>query len=360
MMLNPLVSIVIPIYNRANTLHYCINSVLSQDYVNWELLLVDDGSTDRSSEICKEYTEKDERIRYFYQENKGAGPARNYGLKEAKGAWITFVDSDDAIMSNHLSQIVFELCGSYDLIMVNHCKATYEEGKLRKANDYWSNIPSQEVCGKKDVMLFLYKTLNPYKYYNYCCWDKFFRKETIEKYDVLFPEDVPTGQDMMFVNDFLKYVDRFYYSSVGTYVPTPMGNEGIEHLALIMRKPEEYFYCHCRNYDMLMQLYKTTGVEVVRRYAAHYVVCDTFVRCIVRYTHWRTRRILGKDAVMGFMQSSLKNFLEQVREDIEYVKEPVYKKQCYKILDGKPSKVYDHWFYKNLLNDLYYAIKRRF
>ena len=95
-----MISIIIPIYNAELYLHRSIDSILSQTYTDIEVLLVDDGSTDRSGEICDEYANKDSRVRVFHKINEGVSSARNVGLDNAKGQWITFVDADDWIDKN--------------------------------------------------------------------------------------------------------------------------------------------------------------------------------------------------------------------------------------------------------------------
>lgn len=102
----PLISIIVPIYNTESYLKKCINSILGQTYENFELILVDDGSTDRSGMICEEYACNDDRIRVFHKENGGQGTARNTGLESAKGDYIAFVDSDDWVDSNMYSILV--------------------------------------------------------------------------------------------------------------------------------------------------------------------------------------------------------------------------------------------------------------
>ena len=97
---NLLFSIVIPAYNRAKFLPRAINSVLKQDVSNWELIIVDDGSTDETGKIAKQYN--DRRIKYVYQENKGEAGARNTGIKNAKATYICFLDSDDEYLEHHL------------------------------------------------------------------------------------------------------------------------------------------------------------------------------------------------------------------------------------------------------------------
>ena len=95
--MDPLLSIIVPIYNAEKTLKRCIDSIVNQSFKSWELLLVNDGSTDHSGEICNEYALKDSRVRLFYKENGGVSSARNVGLGNVKSEWITFIDADDQL-----------------------------------------------------------------------------------------------------------------------------------------------------------------------------------------------------------------------------------------------------------------------
>ena len=353
----PLISIIIPVYNREVTLHYCIDSVLSQDYHNWELLLIDDGSTDNSSEICLSYSEKDKRIKYYHQNNMGAGPARNNGIQHAIGQWITFVDSDDAILPNHLSQF-FQHANGHDLVMVNHCQAHYVENNLVKTSDYWNNVKDIHISGNKEIVKFLFSVLNPYEKYIYCCWDKFFRADVIRKYGIQYPEDVPTGQDMMFVVDFFKHTQSFYFSCYGTYAQTPMGNNGINHLALQLRMPEAYFHCHMRNYNNLRFLYDLSGIEDVRKYAVHYVLTDSFVRSVLRFTNCRNRRFCSKKQLLHFMNGPFRSLIKEVTDELDYVRNPLYRNQLKMIVNNKSENVYNYWFYRNLRNGISKKLKQ--
>lgn len=91
------ISVIIPVYNSALYLEECLQSLLNQSYTHWQALLIDDGSSDSSLEVCHALSQKDGRIQVYHQENKGAASARNYGLNQAKGEYIAFLDSDDAI-----------------------------------------------------------------------------------------------------------------------------------------------------------------------------------------------------------------------------------------------------------------------
>lgn len=108
------ITVIIPVYNAASFLERSVNSVINQTFANWELILVDDGSKDRSGQICDEFAQRDNRVCVIHQENAGAGAARNAGIEIAKGEYIIFVDSDDMIepdymelLSKHNEDLVF-------------------------------------------------------------------------------------------------------------------------------------------------------------------------------------------------------------------------------------------------------------
>lgn len=101
----PKISVIVPVYKAEAYLHRCVDSILAQTFQDFEILLVDDGSPDRSGEICDEYVKKDKRVRAFHKENGGAGDARKYGVINAIGEWIMFVDSDDTIPSDAMEQL---------------------------------------------------------------------------------------------------------------------------------------------------------------------------------------------------------------------------------------------------------------
>lgn len=115
----PPISIIVPVYNAIKYLHCCVDSILAQTFLDFELLLINDGSTDNSGAICDEYVTKDQRVRVFHKTNGGALSARNLGLKKAKGEWITFVDSDDTLQQNALDLLYKSLTPSVDAVIAN-------------------------------------------------------------------------------------------------------------------------------------------------------------------------------------------------------------------------------------------------
>lgn len=156
--ITPKVSVIVPVYGVEACLDKCVESILQQTYSDWELILVDDGSPDRSGVLCDEWAERDKRIKVFHKENGGVSSARNLGIEKAEGTWITFVDADDAIGPDTL-----EKCSKYfdiaDVIRFSMKFIYSEDGKEFKDyiiptlthEEYLSRIVAREtilgVCG---------------------------------------------------------------------------------------------------------------------------------------------------------------------------------------------------------------------
>ena len=104
--MNPFVSIVIPVYNANPYLRNCLESIVCQSFENWECILIDDGSTDGSDEICDEYASLDFRFKVFHKQNGGVCSARNYGIDHVSGEWIMFVDADDRLFPNSIETLI--------------------------------------------------------------------------------------------------------------------------------------------------------------------------------------------------------------------------------------------------------------
>ena len=188
--MTPKISVIIPVYTTENYLRRCIDSVLSQTYKDFELLLIDDGSKDSSGAICDEYAAQDARVRVFHKENGGASSARNVGLDNARGEWVTFVDSDDYIEENFLNS--FD--GSLDAGLVVGNMGICEDGKLP------IDIGAHIVPGKyRPIQSVLKGNLTKLAFQSPC--GKMFRGSLIK--NLRFDESMVIGEDHYFI---LKYV----------------------------------------------------------------------------------------------------------------------------------------------------------
>lgn len=140
---NETYSIIVPVYNAERYIERCIESVLSQTRANWELLLIDDGSTDRSWEILDKYAKREEKIRIFRQENAGPGIARNRGIQEAKGDWLAFLDSDDYLSEDYLDVVArYSDC---DIVYIDFQQVDEKENPIkRESMSTYSNLSKEQ------------------------------------------------------------------------------------------------------------------------------------------------------------------------------------------------------------------------
>ncbi len=184
------ISIIVPVYNSEKTLDVCIKSIQKQIFEDYEVIFVDDGSTDRSVRVIENYREKDERIHLFQKENGGVSSARNYGIREAGGKYLFFMDSDDYIPPYYLSEIMEIQSQSEDKIQVitGLQKFTCDE-ELYKIEEKKAKVVFLE---KKDILkIYAGDLLNP-------PWNKLFRADIVKKYQLRFPEDISLGEDLVF------------------------------------------------------------------------------------------------------------------------------------------------------------------
>lgn len=146
MIKSPQISIIIPIYNVERYLHQCIDSILAQTFTDYELLLIDDGSTDGCPAICDEYTEKDNRIRVFHKKNNGITSARNCGIDNANGEWIMHIDSDDWVEPTYVEELYNAAINNKADIAICGFYFAYEDGRLKKQHPtLWDNNKEESL-----------------------------------------------------------------------------------------------------------------------------------------------------------------------------------------------------------------------
>lgn len=153
---NGKISVIVPVYNVEKWLNMCIDSILAQSYKNLEVILVNDGSTDKSKDICDSYSKKDNRVRVLNIKNSGQSVARNIGLKEAKGDYILFIDSDDYISDKAIIEKFINILDSnnYDFIYTSYCR--FEDGNEEKITEILPiNLTNDEIKNKegKDILV---------------------------------------------------------------------------------------------------------------------------------------------------------------------------------------------------------------
>lgn len=205
-----LVSIIVPIYNTQKFLPRCIESIMNQTYKNIEIILIDDGSIDKSSKICDKYAKKDNRIKTFHKQNEGVSVARNFGINKAEGRFIAFVDSDDFVREDYIT-VLFNAMENNDLAvssisdidLVQKKKFDYNEDYIEKYN--FANVEDVEK-------FFCFQHLN---WMGPCA--KLFRTDIIRTNNILFPKNIKMGEDQIFVLDYMLRCKTVCYSAKLTY-----------------------------------------------------------------------------------------------------------------------------------------------
>lgn len=186
-----LVSIIIPVYNAENTLEKAIRSAISQSYSAVEILLVDDGSTDKSPRICDEWSVKDNRIKVFHKQNGGVSSARNYGLEKAKGDYILMLDSDDELDLN-ACEVLINKIEDYDVLIFG------SKGDVIILPPQDKSYKSLAEFHVDFLNLLNIELLSP-------SWNKFYRKNFIK---TGFPIDISFGEDLVFALNYLSHCEK--------------------------------------------------------------------------------------------------------------------------------------------------------
>lgn len=210
-----MISIILPIYNAEQYLHRCIDSILAQSYTDFELLLIDDGSTDGSGPICDEYAAKDNRARVLHKPNGGVSSARNLGLDNARGEYITFCDADDYVGADWLAAYQTATVEKADLAIQGYYAIDGDQIEEKNISPCQGNV----IDAKRQLII----SLMLKGMYGYL-WVKLFRRALIETHHIRFDEQSTFREDEQFLTRYLECVTSFIYvDRVGYYyiVPPP-------------------------------------------------------------------------------------------------------------------------------------------
>lgn len=206
------VSIIVPVYNTDKYLPKTIDSILNQTYQNTEIILINDGSTDRSGIICDKYKQKDSRIKVIHKKNSGVSATRNAGIDIATGYYIQFVDSDDYLELTMTESIVGFLENEVDLVICSYTA----EFKNRKKNIIENHICPIEGIYKKSKFLMDFGELLNKRFIN-PIWNKLYITDIIKKNNVKFEEGLNMGEDLLFNINYLKICDCIRTSKENLY-----------------------------------------------------------------------------------------------------------------------------------------------
>lgn len=203
----PKISIIIPVYNVERYLPRCLDSVLAQTFADFELLLIDDGSPDRSPAICDQYAAKDPRIQVFHKPNGGVSSARNLGIDHAQGSFIAFIDADDYIEPNFLEEMLNAMNRyNADLVCCGLWAYQKEDGNYNSIR----GTDEDKVFTRKEALIEL---LGPDDSIQTSPWNKLYKANIIRKNNLRFPEDLKYCEDKVFILRFIMHCSKVFFTS---------------------------------------------------------------------------------------------------------------------------------------------------
>lgn len=205
---NPLFSIIVPVYNVEKCISRCIDSILSQTYENWILILVDDGSPDKSGEICERYSQQDSRIRVYHKSNGGVSSARNYGIEYAEGDAILFVDSDDELLPSYIESFIDSNIDIDHSLIFQGCICYSNKSKRE-----W-RCPDRVY--EKDSFSDAINDLELFKHGGPYC--KLYSLKVIKENRIRFNENLENYEDLIFFLEYITLIDSLIFSSCLGYI----------------------------------------------------------------------------------------------------------------------------------------------
>ena len=207
MKMNPKISIIVPVHNVEKFIHRSVNSILAQTFTDFEVLLIDDGSTDMSGEICDEYSMIDKRVRVYHKQNGGVSSARQYGVNHAVGEFTIHVDPDDWIDKDMLSEM--------------YNKAVSDNTDFVVADFYRDTVSEKDVYDRQVVNVLqsqdVLRQILKYTIYG-CLWNKLVRTSLYHNYNAHFIEGINYGEDVLLLCQILQHpfkiskIDKAFYN----------------------------------------------------------------------------------------------------------------------------------------------------
>ena len=215
----PTFSIIIPIYNGQHVIERCIQSILGQTYQAFELILIDDGSTDQTNKVCQEYYSTDERVKYFKQANGGVSSARNHGLRVAQNEYILFVDADDYLLPafiEDLSSLLIKNNLDNRTFIFQDFIADITLATGKKESFKWCNFAYERYS-----LAEAFEALSSMNWLNWGVpFAKVYRSSVIKSHNIWFNEKMSFREDLVFMLDYIGHIDTIIFDSTANYYYT--------------------------------------------------------------------------------------------------------------------------------------------
>ena len=273
-----LISVVVPVYNAEKYLHLCIESIITQTYKEIEIILINDGSTDKSGEICEKCAVNDKRIRVIHTENQGPAAARNIGIENSIGDFIFFIDSDDTI-ENEAFHLLLENYNQY--------KADITIGNFNKLRDaspasgHETVFPASKLLRKQDFIDYIrhyLKKPNRYPLFVYS-WGRLFKASIIKDKNILFNTALRTFEDVAFNFEYLNYTNAIYFLKDSIYNHVVHDNYSSASMT-ISDKPEILFGYKQALVNVINFLNNSNSNADIQKEVGHAYICYTIIQLI--------------------------------------------------------------------------------
>lgn len=209
----PTISVIVPIYNAEQYLKESINSILAQNFKDFELILINDGSQDNSLNICKEFKKIDSRVYVYDVKNGGVSAARNFGLKNANGLWVCFIDSDDLVDSNYLSNLYGDVIKGINIELVVHGIEFFDlgnntrESKMPSGDFVYYDLDTKSKVLNNVPLICLSSPVS-----------KLFKRSIINSNNLCFDNRISIGEDYLFVMQYIFYISKMSSNSIASYI----------------------------------------------------------------------------------------------------------------------------------------------
>lgn len=243
---NMLLSIIVPVYNAQRYLPCCIESILCQSFSDFELILINDGSTDTSGDICDSYALQDSRVKVIHQNNSGVSAARNTGIRKARGHFICFVDADDSIESDYLQNFSPQIKPDSPDIVIQGLKICLPKGEIEEIISF-PDTTSSSLSAVLNKQLIQFR--GPY------C--KLFKTSIINKYNLSFPQSLQYGEDSIFYLNYLSHCATIKIGSTNSYRYTKGVNASLSSLN---HPVEQMLFFHEENATLIKAIQTKHGL----------------------------------------------------------------------------------------------------
>ena len=295
-MIEPKISIIVPVYKAERYLHKCVDSLLSQTFSDFEVILVDDGSPDRSGEICDEYVRQDSRVRVIHKRNGGVSSARNVGINVALGKWICFVDSDDYVMPCFLETFVLYGLSETNVLYMN---SGFYVDNLDDGNLIYKGIP--QTNRKYEESEFLYGEY--YHMINSPCM-KIFNRDVLKEEGIYFDTHLSLGEDHLFVLDYLLSKGIVSIKNVGGDGYRYVKDSGNESLTSRNVPYEQLLTYAVKSYEKRCLVLRKMGL------------CNKDFECFIKS---ESKSYILKSLLMLYKSSVQSKYMEYARIKKEYL-----------------------------------------